>query len=221
MRTRLAAGVPLSDVSTCVGSGRGSFRAALGTPHCPYAPVVDVLDTVMPSCHFSSHHEVVVAAPPERTAAALMSLDTRDLVLTRLLMGVRGLPARLRGRHSARSERSRRGVMSPPFVELANNGHAAAFGLAGQFWKPVATPVALRDADEFAAFNRPGYAKAVIGFEIRPAPGGCVLATETRIAATDEAARRSFGRYWRIIRAGSGVIRYDMLRTVRRNAERR
>jgi hypothetical protein len=181
---------------------------------------VEVLDAVMPGCDFSSHHEVVVAAPPERTAEALMSLDARDLVVTRVLMGVRRLPARLRGsRPPLRPARARQRVMPHPFVELANDGRSAAFGLAGQFWKPAASPLALRNAQEFAAFDRPGYAKAVIGFEIRPAPGGSVLATETRIAATDEAARRSFGRYWLVIRAGSGLIRHDMLRAVRRSAE--
>jgi hypothetical protein len=34
-----------------------------------------------------------------------------------------------------------------------------------------------------------------------------VLATETRVAALDDAARRSFARYWRLIRPFSGLIR--------------
>lgn len=38
--------------------------------------------------------------------------------------------------------------------------------------------------------------------------------TETRVAATDPAARNAFGRYWMVIRASSGCIRRDWLRAV-------
>jgi hypothetical protein len=43
--------------------------------------------------------------------------------------------------------------------------------------------------------------------------------TETRIHLTDEAARRAFGRYWLVVRLGSGAIRRDWLRAARRHAE--
>ena len=57
-------------------------------------------------------------------------------------------------------------------------------------------------------------------FHVQPTPGGCLLSTETRIKATDGDARRSFGRYWRIIHPGSALIRRVWLRAVRRRAER-
>ena len=58
-------------------------------------------------------------------------------------------------------------------------------------------------AAEFAAFREPGYAKAAFNMHAEPRPGGgTLLTTETRIQATDEHARRSFRRYWRVIHSG-------------------
>ena len=55
-----------------------------------------------------------------------------------------------------------------------------------------------------------------------PAPGGgTLLTTETRIQATDDQARRSFRRYWRVIYPGSAAIRRAWLRAIRRRAEAR
>jgi hypothetical protein len=50
--------------------------------------------------------------------------------------------------------------------------------------------------------------------------GRTPLSTETRILATDEAARRRFGRYWVVIRPGSAAIRVVWLWAIRTRAER-
>jgi hypothetical protein len=47
-----------------------------------------------------------------------------------------------------------------------------------------------------------------------------LLSTETRVLATDAAARRSFRHYWRLIYPGNAVIRIALLRAIRRSAER-
>jgi hypothetical protein len=48
-----------------------------------------------------------------------------------------------------------------------------------------------------------------------------LLTTETRVYATDPAARRRFARYWRVIYPGSSLIRRMWLRAIRKRAERR
>lgn len=49
--------------------------------------------------------------------------------------------------------------------------------------------------------------------------GASRVVTETRILATDAAARRRFGLYWRVIYPGSALIRVMWLRAVKRRAE--
>jgi hypothetical protein len=45
------------------------------------------------------------------------------------------------------------------------------------------------------------------------------LVTATRVHATDDAARRRFARYWRLIRLGGAAIRRDMRAAIARRAK--
>ena len=66
----------------------------------------------------------------------------------------------------------------------------------------------------------PGYAKASMNFAVRPlGDGSSLLATETRVEATDDATRLRFGAYWRLIYPGSALIRVNWLDAIRRRAE--
>jgi hypothetical protein len=59
-----------------------------------------------------------------------------------------------------------------------------------------------------------------MNFCIAPAPdGSCAVSTETRVYATDEASRRRFAVYWRLISFGSAFIRVMWLRAIKRRAE--
>ena len=56
---------------------------------------------------------------------------------------------------------------------------------------------AIASAEELRAFAQPGWVRVATAFTVIAEGDACRVATETRIAATDEAARRRFGRYWR------------------------
>jgi len=79
--------------------------------------------------------------------------------------------------------------------------------------------VRLPDPQQFIHFAQPGFAKAAVNFRTLSDPSGTLLTTQTRILTTDERARRMFGRYWRIIRPGSGLIRRDILAAAAARAE--
>jgi hypothetical protein len=49
--------------------------------------------------------------------------------------------------------------------------------------------------------------------------GGCRVGIETRIAPTDDAACRRFGRHWRVIAPFSSIARREMLAAIRRRAQ--
>ncbi|HEX2092193.1 MAG TPA: hypothetical protein VHG28_07305, partial [Longimicrobiaceae bacterium] len=74
-------------------------------------------------------------------------------------------------------------------------------------------------AEEWRAWERPGYARAAWNFTVAPNADGTVhLATETRVRCTDAASRRRFLRYWRVVGPFSGWIRREMLQAVRKAA---
>src|SRR5215216_2409950 len=134
--------------------------------------------------------------------------------------------------HSHASERHERRVIASPAATLAaaraftarevlldEAADEVAYGVVGRFWTPTGGVVRV-SAEEFASFAEPGYARAAFNFRVErdPRPGATLLSTETRILAADEAARRSFLRYWRVIHPGSALIRRVWLRAIARRA---
>jgi hypothetical protein len=175
------------------------------------------LDEFLPHFDFSEHHATTVAASPERTLQAARELRARDVPLMAGLMALRRLPVRGIKRPSpgpVLDQMARGG-----FVLLAERADEVVLGVVGRFWELGGSLLPV-SAAEFVPFAEPGYAKAVVDFRVEPAPGGCLLSTETRIEGTDEAARRSFGRYWLVVHPGSAAIRRAWLRAIRFRAER-
>jgi len=83
-------------------------------------------------------------------------------------------------------------------------------------WRNQSRPIADRDA--LLAFDEPGWVKVAMDLTVTARGTGTLLCTETRIAATSEDARRIFGRYWLVVRPGSGLVRQSLLRAVERRA---
>jgi hypothetical protein len=172
------------------------------------------IDDLLPAWDWRSAHATRVAAPPERAAAAARAFSGRDLPVTGALMRVRTL-----GR--SRSD-------DRPVVEtigriglrmLVDEPYAVVLGGVLSPWRLRGGHVAVGSADELRAFGAPGWVRVATAFTVAPDGAGSRVATETRIAATDAAARRRFGRYWRVIGPFSGVTRREMLAAIRRRAE--
>lgn len=181
-----------------------------------------LIDQHMPHAEFAERHALRVHAPPERAYAAARRLDLGRSALVRTLFALRSIPA-LFTRRGGRGERAlgvtMEGLLRSGFVLLDERApHEFVLGLAGRFWTPTGGIVRL-DPAEYAVFDRPGMAVAAWNFTVLPTDEGSLVATETRVRCTDDAARRSFARYWRVVRPFSGLIRMEALRAVRRAAE--
>lgn len=185
---------------------------------------LSVLDDILPSYRFRERHGRTVAAPPQEVWNALLAVTARELPLSSLLMGIRAIPAWMSGRRG----RFRRGPKMSVIDEFISSGfrrllvdppHVLVAGAALQPWRLVRGEVAdVRDLAGFRAFNQPGFVLAIISFELEPFDHGTLVATETRVQPTDAGAGRAFLPYWLAIRAGSGLIRREMLRAVARRA---
>jgi hypothetical protein len=141
-----------------------------------------------------------------------------DGTLSRTLMGVRMLPARLAGRRS-RMVSGRLLEHGPVPVLGSDPGRSVVAGGAMQPWKLTGgdEPPVL-DAAGLRAFAQPGWVKTAVDFVVEPDGDGTRVSTETRISATDARTRARFAIYWTLIRAGSGLIRRDLLHAVARRA---
>ena len=94
-------------------------------------------------------------------------------------------------------------------------------GAVTQPWEPVVTFHSL-PPEEFAAFDEPGYAKIVWTLAADPlGPNESMFITRTRVATTDSMARERFRRYWAAFSPGILIIRFEGLRLVKAEAQRR
>ncbi|WP_433253683.1 hypothetical protein ACQPYK_10740 [Streptosporangium sp. CA-135522] len=175
-----------------------------------------LIDQIMVDPDFSERHEITVPASRERVWDAVNALEPSDIKAARPLFAARNLVARLRHGHEQRDIPA---FSAHPMV--TDPGRELVQGLAGQWWR-LGTSDNLPPFDDpaaFQAFDEPGYVKAAFGFVLLDdRPGRIRLVTETRLLATSPDARRVMGRYWRVIRPGSGLIRRVMLGAIRERA---
>ena len=196
-------------------------------PAPPAGPPRSALDRFLPDYDAVERHDIAVHAPPAAVMAALWRADLGGPG-ARALMALRVLPAALV--HGAARARLRelaahpmptlRGLPAMGFALLHEAPDAVVFGLTGRFWT-LGGGVVPTDPATWGDGPPPGSARAAWSFEVAPrADGTTTLATETRVRCADEATRRAFGRYWRVVRHGSALIRVLMLRRARAEAER-
>jgi hypothetical protein len=191
-----------------------------------------LIDRYLPTFDVTQISETRVEASPEETYRAIREADLRD-PLVQALFSIRALPLRI-------ARRLHRAPPPPPppapgkvtFGSLTNAGTGWVLlaeqpgvefvvGSVGRFWRRDygGRPVT---AEEFVPFREPGYAKLAVSLAVQPAAtGGTMLRYEARTATTDAVARRTFRRYWRLIRPGVAVVMRRALRSIKLDAERR
>lgn len=163
------------------------------------------LDRVFPSWHFRERHAIRVDARPERVFAAVREVTLAEMGVFRVLARLRGIRAPV--------DRPVLEVAGPAWSVLADEpGRELVLGAVGQPWRLRG---GVSPGGDFASFDRPGYVKMAINWRL----DDTLLSTETRVLATDAAARRKFRRYWLVIRPFSGLIRRVWLRAIKRRAE--
>ena len=125
------------------------------------------LQRYLPEYDIRASYKSSLLAPIEDAYAAVRTMDMKDSWMVRSLYRLRGLPA---------SGLKLEGMLDWGFVLLADEPpREIVFGLIGRFW--THKPQILRiDAESFAAFDEPGYAKAAGNIAFEEAANGAVTA---------------------------------------------
>lgn len=183
-----------------------------------------LIDEALPQFDVSIAEHAIVRARPATTFGAAVGLDFMGIhtPLLDAAMWARGVPERLAGRSPGAPPRLvlGEGDPLPGWVMLGERApEEIAFGAVGKFWQPK---IEWRDvaADEFAAFDEPGWGRIAASFVVLPYGAAASLITyECRTATTDPEVRRMFLRYWRVVRPFVGHIFRATVRTVAEHAE--
>lgn len=164
--------------------------------------------------------ETTVRAPAELVSDVARGFDLQSMALVRFIFWARARLLRARN-----EPRPRRGLVEDTlgmgWVILADTpGRELVAGAAARPWVPDVVFTSI-PPDRFLDYAEPDRVKITWTLEAEPIDATHTrLATETRVVATDEGARKKFRRYWRRFGAGIVLIRLLLLPAVRREAER-
>jgi hypothetical protein len=199
------------------------YRYGQAGSHAPSAQNDPLLDRFIPVYEVAERHEIRVAAPASITLAAAKEVDLQASPINRAIVAVRTIPSWLAGEPPrAPSPGLLAETLGMGWGLLAEEpGREVVVGAVTRPWDPVVVFHPL-PPEEFAAFREPGYAKIVWTLEAEPlGPNESLARTETRVLTTDPESRERFRRYWSVFSPGIVIIRYEALRMVKAEAERR
>lgn len=170
-----------------------------------------LIDEFMPKYDFNETHDIKIRAKRTDVFRALNETDLCDSWIIRTLFFLRGLPTRKMKLSEMKKMR---------FETLGKNeNQEVLLGLAGKFWK-ITGDLQKINSDNFREFDKKGFAKAVWNFSLDEQARETRLTTETRIKCLDEESKKSFGFYWTFIQPFSSISRMEILKTIKRNAEK-
>ncbi|MGY1755170.1 hypothetical protein [Blastococcus sp. SYSU D01042] len=174
-----------------------------------------LLDDVVPRPDHVTRQARRIAAPPDAVWDALHDVRLTGLPVTLVLSAARFLPVVLAGR-GLRQLHDRPFLDALPVPLLASERPSSVvFGGLLQPWHVTGgEPGPALDAAGLRAWTAPGWVKAAVDFQLVPSGDGTELSSETRVEATDDASRRAFARYWRVVRPGSSALRWEVLTAV-------
>ena len=174
----------------------------------------------MPEYDMVERHSIDIDAEPETAYSAAKTTDLGRSIPIQVLFGIRAIPAILRGQRMPILSLTIEDLTSVGFVVLEEEpGVEIVVGAVGRFWRP-ANNIEHINPEDFFHFDEPGFAKGVMNLRADDDGIGSILSTETRVICTDDAARRYFRRYWKLIGPFSGLIRRLMLQKMKTSAER-
>lgn len=177
-----------------------------------------LLDEFLPKADIRLRHQVLIGAPVSAALTATWSLDMESIAIIRMLFWLR---SKALGAKDAAGHRPLRisDLLDLGWARLAEGEHSLAMGTVCQPWRADAMFRPIPPA-EFASFDEPDCVKIALTFEAESlGPMRTCFATETRVLATDENARRKFRAYWRKFGIGIVLIRRLLLARVRREPE--
>ena len=225
-RARLAAGWLAGGIGLVIASYAafvGFTWLRYGHPAPPVGEDSDpLLDQFIPVYEVVERHHLRIAAPAEVTLAAATEMNFQQSAIIRAIF---------KGREWIMGSRVTRDPVPRAFLSQMR---AIGWGMLsetpgreivmGAVTQPWAADVVFRTLppNEFATFHEPGYVKIVWTLRADPSNAAeSVFRTETRVVATDHAARSRFRRYWSFFSPGITLIRRVSLGLVKTEAERR
>ena len=194
------------------------------TPRLPVPPS-PAFEAGIQGAQFRDRIAIPLQASPEAIFQALHEVALLDMKIAWLLGEIRYLPSRLAGHMPAVNTKT-------PFFETLIAGGTIVLrddaprevitGSAAQLHRVNQAPRRFTTQEEFDAFSDPEHEKLFMSIRVAPTgrAGESWLVLEHATRALSSKSERRFARYWRIIKPLGAFVSWQLLRAVRRRAER-
>ena len=179
-----------------------------------------LLDRFLPGWEVAKRHRILVRAPAHFTYAAARALDFEESPVLRVILRLRQLVMRSKKvPYNGPRTVVEQGLGIGWGVLSDYPGRTIVLGAVTQPWQRNPVFRAL-PAAEFSRFDEPGHAKIIWSIVVEPdGPYKSAFSTETRVNITDPVSRRRFRWYWALVSPWILLIRWALLRQVRKEAE--
>jgi hypothetical protein len=188
-------------------------------------PVSPAFEAIAQGAQFRDRIAIVVKASSDTIFQALHQVTLADMRLAWLLGELRYLPSRLAGRIPAADPKR-------PFLSMLVDGGTVVLrdeapremitGSAAQLHRVHQAPQRFSTREAFEGFDDPRHEKLFMSLRVAPTgcPGEHWLVLEHATRALSPLTERKFARYWRVIKPMGAFVTWQLLRTIRRRAER-
>jgi hypothetical protein len=181
----------------------------------------ELLDNYLPKFEKREYHQLEINTDPDKIYRCIENINLKESFVINLLFSLRGLNRLFSKNKQKNMVNGLQSFTENGFILLNKKpGHHIVLGLIGKFWT-IGGALKTFPASDFINYNEIGYARAAWSFEILKIQNGrCLVSTETRIHCPDKRSQRKFSIYWALIQPFSGLIRKEMLRLVKKSAEK-
>ncbi|MFQ5652446.1 MAG: hypothetical protein ACE5IY_21145 [bacterium] len=169
-----------------------------------------LIDQYLPEFDFNEIHTVAVKAEARSVYPLVRHLDFSESWITRILFKLRGLAA---------DDLTLDAMLNSEHFSILEDVPATEMVIGG-LGDSKPNPIPIVDCNHFVNFNDNKGVKIAWNFSLSEMDSQQTrVATETRVQCLGKGIRRKFSVYWFFVRPFSGLIRREMLRILKKQAE--
>src|SRR5690606_13615710 len=173
---------------------------------------MDLQEKYLPVFDVSKSEQIIINSPADRVFPLIKDLDFRNSKIVYWLFRLRGIPVP--------KSLTMIGLEKIGFIKLeVQENKEIVLGLVGKFWT-ISGNLNKLGSGEFREFDDKEFAKATWSFKISEIePSKTKVITEIRVLCLNAVIKRRFKNYWTIISPFSALIRREILKCIKQQAE--